>query len=254
MILQLQIGDCLELMRDMPDASVGAVVSDPPYGLEFMGMDWDKLRPDPNVGRMSNSGFSSSTGPTTNRPNYGASANLRCLKCGKWLWNQDARKCHCEVPELPNFKAIQNRAIQEWHTGWLREALRVLQPGGMIKAFSSPRLFHRLAAAMEQVGFRVLRLEAWTYGSGFPKNHDVSKAIDERLGATDLRPVVGTSRGVMAIDSLGFGGIARGVVGALQKPVDVPVTGPATPEATKFVGYGTALKSCWEPFVVGEKP
>lgn len=253
MILQLQNGDCLELMRALPDCSIGAIISDPPYGLEFMGMDWDKLKPDPNVGKMSNSGFSKGDGPNTNRPNYGASANLKCLRCGKWIWNQVSRKCQCEVPDLPNFRAIQNQAIQEWHKGWLAESLRVLQPGGLIKAFSSPRLFHRLAGAMTQVGFEVLRLEAWTYGSGFPKNHDVSKAIDDRLGVTDQRPVIGHTMGVKALDSLGFGGIARGVVGAVQTAAVVPVTGPASPEATKFDGYGTALKSCWEPFVVGVK-
>jgi DNA modification methylase len=34
-------GDCLALMREMPDASVDAIVTDPPYGLSFMGKEWD---------------------------------------------------------------------------------------------------------------------------------------------------------------------------------------------------------------------
>ena len=34
-------GDCLDVMRGMPDASVDAVVTDPPYGLAFMGKEWD---------------------------------------------------------------------------------------------------------------------------------------------------------------------------------------------------------------------
>ncbi|MGH3502973.1 MAG: DNA-methyltransferase, partial [Nocardioidaceae bacterium] len=38
-------GDCLEVLREMPDASVDAVVTDPPYGLEFMGKAWDDLPP-----------------------------------------------------------------------------------------------------------------------------------------------------------------------------------------------------------------
>ena len=41
MTLALHLGDCLELMRTMPDASVDAVVCDPPYGLAFMGKRWD---------------------------------------------------------------------------------------------------------------------------------------------------------------------------------------------------------------------
>ena len=39
--MQLFLGDCLEVMRTMPDASVDAVVTDPPYGLSFMGKKWD---------------------------------------------------------------------------------------------------------------------------------------------------------------------------------------------------------------------
>lgn len=38
-------GDCLDVMRDLPDASVDAVVTDPPYGLGFMGKAWDELPP-----------------------------------------------------------------------------------------------------------------------------------------------------------------------------------------------------------------
>ncbi len=39
MIIQ---GDCLEVMRSMDDNSISAIVTDPPYGLHFMGKDWDQ--------------------------------------------------------------------------------------------------------------------------------------------------------------------------------------------------------------------
>jgi hypothetical protein len=38
-------GDCRDVMRAMPDASVEAIVSDPPYGLAFMGKGWDHAVP-----------------------------------------------------------------------------------------------------------------------------------------------------------------------------------------------------------------
>jgi DNA modification methylase len=38
---QLHHGDCLEILRALPTASVDAVVTDPPYGLSFMGKKWD---------------------------------------------------------------------------------------------------------------------------------------------------------------------------------------------------------------------
>jgi len=39
----LYAGDCREAMAEMPENSVDAIVTDPPYGLEFMGKEWDKL-------------------------------------------------------------------------------------------------------------------------------------------------------------------------------------------------------------------
>jgi site-specific DNA-methyltransferase (adenine-specific) len=39
-------GDCLEEMRKMEDNSISAVVTDPPYGLSFMGKGWDHVVPD----------------------------------------------------------------------------------------------------------------------------------------------------------------------------------------------------------------
>ena len=38
---RLFLGDCLDALRQLPDASVDAVVTDPPYGLSFMGKKWD---------------------------------------------------------------------------------------------------------------------------------------------------------------------------------------------------------------------
>ena len=35
-------GDCLKVMAGLPAASIDAIVTDPPYGLSFMGKDWDK--------------------------------------------------------------------------------------------------------------------------------------------------------------------------------------------------------------------
>jgi site-specific DNA-methyltransferase (adenine-specific) len=37
----LHLGDCREILQTLPDASVDAVVTDPPYGLAFMGKRWD---------------------------------------------------------------------------------------------------------------------------------------------------------------------------------------------------------------------
>lgn len=40
-------GDCVEILRTLPEASIDAIVTDPPYGLGFMGKKWDELPPGP---------------------------------------------------------------------------------------------------------------------------------------------------------------------------------------------------------------
>lgn len=39
--INLMLGNCLERMRELPDNSVDSIVTDPPYGLSFMGKKWD---------------------------------------------------------------------------------------------------------------------------------------------------------------------------------------------------------------------
>ena len=44
-------GDCLEVMRGMADNSVDSIVTDPPYGLSFMGKKWDYDVPGEDIWR-----------------------------------------------------------------------------------------------------------------------------------------------------------------------------------------------------------
>lgn len=40
--VELHLGDCLEIMKALPDQSIHAIVTDPPAGISFMGKSWDK--------------------------------------------------------------------------------------------------------------------------------------------------------------------------------------------------------------------
>jgi len=42
---QILCGNCVEVLKDFPENSIDLVVTDPPYGLSFMGKDWDKALP-----------------------------------------------------------------------------------------------------------------------------------------------------------------------------------------------------------------
>lgn len=42
---KITLGDCLEKLKDISENSVDVIVTDPPYGLKFMGKNWDKAVP-----------------------------------------------------------------------------------------------------------------------------------------------------------------------------------------------------------------
>ena len=61
-------------------------------------------------------------------------------------------------------------------------AHRVLKPNGLLVVFGATRTHHRIAHAIERAGFEIIEIIGWTYSTGFPKNHNISKAIDKRGG------------------------------------------------------------------------
>jgi site-specific DNA-methyltransferase (adenine-specific) len=139
-----------------------------------------------------------------------------------------------------------------------RQALRVLKPGGHLLAFSGSRTYHRMVCAIEDAGFEIRDQIMWLYGSGFPKSHDVSKAIDREAGAE--RRVVGSWKPTgTARPSKGGGGHSAGRTTAdggytPDEEARISITAPATPEAERWSGWGTALKPAHEPIVVARKP
>jgi len=133
------------------------------------------------------------------------------------------------------------------------EALRVAKPGAHLLAFGGTRTYHRLACAIEDAGWEIRDCVMWVYGSGFPKSHDVSKAIDKAAGAE--RAVVGrkTGRSASPVSDMRGGRMHSG--GTIAGVFDASaITAPATDAARQWSGWGTALKPAWEPIIVARKP
>lgn len=131
---------------------------------------------------------------------------------------------------------------------------RVLKPGGYMLNFGATRTHHRMIDAIERAGFEVVDVIAWCYGTGFPKSHNISKAIDKAAGA--VREVIGKRDGTYADirrdKETGQDGLHGGI--ATERPrVVVPITIPATDAAAQWEGWGTALKPAWEPIIVARK-
>ncbi len=119
--------------------------------------------------------------------------------------------------------------------------LQVLKPGGHLLSFGGTRTYHRMTCAIEDSGFEIRDCVNWIYGSGFPKSHDVSKAIDRMAGAE--RKIVG--KDYSGKQNIGATGITVG---------DFNITAPSTDAAKQWLGFGTALKPAHEKIVMAHKP
>ena len=260
MSFELHTGNCLDVLATIPDNSVDAIVTDPPYGLAFMGKKWDYDVPSEEI--------------------------------------------------------------------W-RQCLRVLKPGGHLLAFAGTRTQHRMAVRIEDAGFEIRDMIAWVYGSGFPKSHDISKAIDKmdaaeeqqarryrftewvrsqgvtakqideatntKMGShytthptqpaimtrehleqcrhlftsvpewvereADIRSVESKTFAEREVVGQGTGAIStrkdlrndKGTVWGANSS-EFNITAPATPAAKTWQGWGTALKPALEPITVARKP
>ncbi len=213
-------GDCLDVLRTLPDNSIDAVVTDPPYGLEFMGKDWDA----PWKGGDHRQTFDGTL--TDVRPNPYGRSKVR-FGSGASYGTESAQV---------------GRAFQAWCELWAIKCLRVLKPGGHMLAFGGTRTHHRLACAIEDAGFEIRDSIAWLYASGFPKSLDVSKAIDKAAGVE--RETLGRAEGAGSVSAASLGVFAS----------EYEATAPATDAARRWQGWGTALKPAHEPIVVARKP
>lgn len=128
------------------------------------------------------------------------------------------------------------------------ECLRVLKHGGHMIAFSSTRTVCALGMAAQKGGFVIRDMIHWCYFSGFPKSHDISKAIDREAGA--VREVVGINKNIQG----SRGWQDTGYVGGKVTGGNADITKPATQEAQKWAGFGTALKPAVEPALLLRKP
>lgn len=238
--------DVLHWAETYEGAPFHALLTDPPYGLGFMGASWDDFgRTKPYEART--------------EEGYGHKGILKGY--GRGGTEVDRRKFHA-------------KSMQEYEV-FMCEAFtaltRHLLPGAFVMAFASSRGYHRLAVAMEDAGLilhpsifnyrtgeviDVPSLLGYSFGSGFPKATRIDVAIDKAAGAertylgegpyADRRPHADHGRqGLVYADD------------AYIRPAGDAMTAPATPLAQAWAGhrYGLqALKPALEPIIVAQKP
>lgn len=131
--------DSLRYIKEMPDNSVDAIITDPPYFIDGMGEDWDN---------------------------------------GKLCKRTSHASVVGSLPVGMKFDPQQGRNLEKFMYLLSVEAKRVLKPGGFYLSFSQGRLYHRMACGIEDAGFEIRDMLIW-YREGqakaFSQEHFVRK-------------------------------------------------------------------------------
>jgi DNA modification methylase len=159
-------GDCMEVLESLEN--IDSCVADPPYGLSFMGKQWDY-----------------------------------------------------DVPQ----KELWEKVYQS------------IKQGGHLLSFFGSRTYHRGVIPIEDSGFEIRDQLMWLYGSGFPKSHNIGKAVDKLQG--NEREAVRVVKRTGKNDDIY--GTYKG-------------NNTETKGTSEYEGWGTALKPAHEPIVMARKP
>jgi hypothetical protein len=241
-VIQLLLGDCLERLRDLPDCSVDACVTDPPYGLSFMGKAWDYDVPQVDVWREV----------------------LRVLKPGGHLLAFAGTRTQHRMAVQIEDAGFEIRDMIAWCYGSgfpksLDVSKAIDKHGGQSVAWFGPwfrnwreaqGINQKQVAALfpSKTGNLTGCVANWELGFNMPTPEQFNLIRDtfglpfESIQAAE-REVVGQHK----TDMGGLGGERLG-----QKGGDI--TAPATPEAQQWAGWGTALKPALEPITLARKP
>lgn len=135
-----------------------------------------------------------------------------------------------------------------WMTEIAAECLRVLKPGGHALVWAIPRTSHWTGWAWEDAGFVPRDKTYHLFGSGFPKSHNISAAIDKEAGAERevIRP--------RTYELRDNGGYSGGLNTTKPRSQSAAITAPATDAAKQWAGWGSALKPAAEEWWLFRKP
>jgi len=242
-------GDCLDRLRELPDCSIDACVTDPPYGLSFMGKAWDYDLPGAEVWREV----------------------LRVLKPGGHLLAFAGTRTQHRMAVQIEDAGFEIRDMIAWVYGsGFPKSLDVSK--AIDKCNGDPNRLHKFTAWMRTTGLTARQLDEITgtnMGGHYltaasqpaiptaalwklirPHCGDVPAWVDELVQRIEAeREVLGQkTAGIANPDDHD-----RHTIGGSTSVV-VDITAPATPEAQQWAGWGTALKPALEPITVARKP
>jgi len=249
--MKLLHGDCLEQMNTLPDNSVDAIVSDPPYGISFMAKKWDYDVPKVEVWQEA----------------------MRVLKPGGHaLIACGTRTQHRMVVNIED-AGFEIRDVVSWIYG--SGFPKSLNIGKQIdKCNGDPNRLEKFTAWMRTTGIKSKEIDEITEtnmgghyltASSQPaiptatlwaklRPHiaiDIPRWVDELVDRIEAeREVVGTDTKARSTS----GNSALPTVGGDTVYKSWDITAPATEYAKQWEGWGTALKPACEFFTLARKP
>jgi site-specific DNA-methyltransferase (adenine-specific) len=248
-------GDCIEQMRTLEADSVDAIVTDPPYGLEFMGKEWD--------------GFGTPLGFQTWSEQWAREA-LRVLKPGGHLLAFGGTRMYHRLAS-----GIEDAGFE------IRDTLMWLYGSGFPKSLDVSKAIDKVNG---QTG-RPFKFTGWMRTTGLTARQ-INEATQTQMGShylthptqpaiptpeiwATLRPLcadvpawvdelvarIAAEREVTGVRDVPIGHAFAGeVYGNTSDSKEVNITAPSTAAAKKWQGWGTALKPAVEPIVLARKP
>lgn len=137
---KIHFKDAFELMSEIPDNSIDLVLTDPPYFLDKLDNEWNHQ---------------------------------------KISEDKDYCKVVTSLPPGMKFDREQGIKFYQWYLNVSQNIFRILKPGGFFFSFSSPRLFHRMASAIDDAGFLMRDTFLWIYSQNQPKAMSLNHFIDK---------------------------------------------------------------------------
>jgi len=134
----LHAGKMEEVLKQYTDNHFDSCVTDGPYGIGFMGKEWDTFKSE--------------------------------YKIDNWDYSSDPKIGRAQVAGKYDQSIEANRKFQQWFYERALDIYRVLKPGGYFISFCSPRTYHRMVCGIEDAGFEIRDQIFWVFASGFPKS------------------------------------------------------------------------------------
>jgi len=177
------------------------------------------------------------TDPPYGMSNISHTAFMDCMM--KWCSDDDMY--------LPKAKGFMNKSWDGFvpPPGFWKEVLRVLKPGAYGLVFASSRTQDLMGLSLRIAGFEIRDCVTWLYGSGFPKSHDISKAMDKKNGTLKVIGQGRAGKNALGQDS-GYN--------KTYNPNTYDIVEANSEEAKQWEGWGTALKPSYEPALLIRKP